>query len=469
MEYDVVYPSVRCCQKFLLYFDESYQWDAAYNSKLNCTEKVKLLIPANNQEISLDPSAIHSGCDEGQATEVIHCKDSRPFSLQLDRWWYVAVSKCGSMNGLYMEYDVHFINPGNFWTREFSADEQGILETDISFSLLFFILLCISFIVGWTLGQKDMCHTTYKLYMASVLSRVTGLFFLCIHYGIYGNNGMGLNGLKSLGRIISAISELFFLLMLLLLAKGWTVVRGRLTSQSQMRLTILMTLYSSVYTTMFIWEAAVFDPAEVLYIYDSPAGYGLVTLSFLSFCWFTYAVITTVKNFPDKRGFYKTFYCFFALWFLARPIVVLVSNHHILDYAREKVVNGVDLSIAAVGYIIFLILTRPTAANTNFPFHIRTAQVDIMQDDESDSAHPYAVTSFIGTASPNTHELFSASKVTLERGNDRRQRQESDLDESTGGGSHEDATPVHLFSAQPSTSTPEPSSRRARSHEESVS
>jgi hypothetical protein len=205
MEYDVVYPSVRCCQKFLLYFDESYQWDAAYNSKLNCTEKVKLLIPANNQEISLDPSAIHSGCDEGQATEVIHCKDSRPFSLQLDRWWYVAVSKCGSMNGLYMEYDVHFINPGNFWTREFSADEQGILETDISFSLLFFILLCISFIVGWTLGQKDMCHTTYKLYMASVLSRVTGLFFLCIHYGIYGNNGMGLNGLKSLGQSASIL------------------------------------------------------------------------------------------------------------------------------------------------------------------------------------------------------------------------------------------------------------------------
>jgi hypothetical protein len=63
--------------------------------------------------------------------------------------------------------------------------------------------------------------------------------------------------LSCTGRIISAISELFFLLMLLLLAKGWTVVRGRLTSQSQMRLTILMTLYSSVYTTMFIWEAAV--------------------------------------------------------------------------------------------------------------------------------------------------------------------------------------------------------------------
>ena len=42
------------------------------------------------------------------------------------------------------------------------------------------------------------------------------------------NKGVGLVSTKlfSLGRIFSALSELFFLLMILLLAKGWTVVRS---------------------------------------------------------------------------------------------------------------------------------------------------------------------------------------------------------------------------------------------------
>jgi hypothetical protein len=37
-----------------------------------------------------------------------------------------------------------------------------------------------------------------------------------------------------------------------------------------------MCAYAITYTTLFIFEQKYFDPGEVLYIYESIAGYGLV-------------------------------------------------------------------------------------------------------------------------------------------------------------------------------------------------
>jgi hypothetical protein len=39
-----------------------------------------------------------------------------------------------------------------------------------------------------------------------------------------------------------------------------------------------MCAYAITYTTLFIFEQKYFDPGEVLYIYESIAGYGLVKI-----------------------------------------------------------------------------------------------------------------------------------------------------------------------------------------------
>lgn len=44
-------------------------------------------------------------------------------------------------------------------------------------------------------------------------------------------------------------------------------------------------------------------------------------------------------------------------------------------WVRESVVKGGNLWVIFVGHITFLYVTRPAAANINFPFHIRTNQI----------------------------------------------------------------------------------------------
>ncbi|RXG69171.1 Transmembrane protein [Armadillidium vulgare] len=94
-----------------------------------------------------------------------------------------------------------------------------------------------------------------------------------------------------------------------------------------------------------------FDPGEVLYIYESPAGYGLVGLRGIGW-----------------------------IMFLSGPVVIIISNHVIDKWVREKVVNGVELGITIMGHLFFLFLTRPSAANKNFPYHVRTSQITSMEE-----------------------------------------------------------------------------------------
>uniref|UniRef100_A0A8R1HWH2 GpcrRhopsn4 domain-containing protein n=1 Tax=Caenorhabditis japonica TaxID=281687 RepID=A0A8R1HWH2_CAEJA len=63
--------------------------------------------------------------------------------------------------------------------------------------------------------------------------------------------------------------------------------------------------------------------------------------------------------------------------FWAPPIFTLIANFFLNNWVRAEVVNIVENCVTFYGYIVFLYLSRPTEKNSNFPFHIRTTQVDI--------------------------------------------------------------------------------------------
>lgn len=94
--------------------------------------------------------------------------------------------------------------------------------------------------------------------------------------------------------------------------------------------------------------------------------------------------------------------------------MALIANFGIPRWAREKIVNGIQLGIHLYAHIVFLIITRPSAANKNFPYHVRTSQIGILlsspkggEGAESFPHHAYGNSSFLGDSQPNFTELFS--------------------------------------------------------------
>lgn len=85
--------------------------------------------------------------------------------------------------------------------------------------------------------------------------------------------------------------------------------------------------------SVFVCLCQFFDPGEVLYAYDSPAGYGLMALQLVAYVWFCYAVLVSLKHYPEKQPFYVPFFTTYTLWWdiypssgLAGKILFILNN-----------------------------------------------------------------------------------------------------------------------------------------------
>ncbi|VTJ54928.1 Hypothetical predicted protein [Marmota monax] len=417
------YPEAKCCQNILLYFDDPSQWPAVYKAgDKDCLAKESVIRPENNQVINLTTQYAWSGCQvvSEEGTRYLSCSSGRSFRSVRERWWYIALSKCGG-DGLQLEYEMVLTNGKSFWTRHFSADEFGILETDVTFLLIFILIFFISCYFGYLLKGRQLLHTTYKMFMAAAGVEVLSLLFFCIYWGQYATDGIGNESVKILAKLLFSSSFLIFLLMLILLGKGFTVTRGRISHLGSVKLSVYMTLYTLTHVVLLIYEAEFFDPGQVLYTYESPAGYGLIGLQVAAYVWFCYAVLISLRHFPEKQPFYVPFFAAYTLWFFAVPVMALIANFGIPKWAREKIVNGIQLGIHLYAHGVFLIMTRPSAANKNFPYHVRTSQIasagapgtgGSQSTDKAFPQHVYGNVTFISDSVPNFTELFSIPPPT---------------------------------------------------------
>nr|XP_008530248.1 PREDICTED: transmembrane protein 145 [Equus przewalskii] len=393
------YPEAKCCQNILLYFDDPSQWPAVYKAgDKDCLAKESVIRPENNQVINLTTQYAWSGCQvvSEEGTRYLSCSSGRSFRSVRERWWYIALSKCGG-DGLQLEYEMVLTNGKSFWTRHFSADEFGILETDVTFLLIFILIFFLSCYFGYLLKGRQLLHTTYKMFMAAagvegeVLSILT--FEFCEEGPAAQIPGPPPCCLPS-----------------------WPTARGRISHSGSVKLSVYMTLYTLTHVVLLIYEAEFFDPGQVLYTYESPAGYGLIGLQVAAYVWFCYAVLISLRHFPEKQPFYVPFFAAYTLWFFAVPIMALIANFGIPKWAREKIVNGIQLGIHLYAHGVFLIMTRPSAANKNFPYHVRTSQIASAaapgpggseSADKTFPQHVYGNVTFISDSVPNFTELFS--------------------------------------------------------------
>lgn len=99
-----------------------------------------------------------------------------------------------------------------------------------------------------------------------------------------------------------------------------------------MKIGVFMTIYSITYAVLFFQEHSVsavketmsycgtnlsvqyFDPGEVLYIYESPLGYGLIALRLVGWGWFVYAIVFTLIHYPQKSSFFTRLFLMYSVW-----------------------------------------------------------------------------------------------------------------------------------------------------------
>jgi hypothetical protein len=77
------------------------------------------------------------------------------------------------------------------------------------------------------------------------------------------------HGILSTGHVSEVISVLVFVLMLLLMGKGFTITRGKISTGGSIKIAIFMTLYAVTYAVLFFYQAMVSNlvcDSEVAYM-----------------------------------------------------------------------------------------------------------------------------------------------------------------------------------------------------------
>lgn len=131
-----------------------------------------------------------------------------------------------------IQYDIWLVNGDpaskhlNPFEHQFSFEMHDVFEIYALFSLLYTITLPI-----WIYAYRQQVHTITKLLTLCISTEYAGVVFNFLHVLIFSFNGIGAEWLKVLGNLLGTFAECFFMLILLFIAKGWTILSMKLTSK----------------------------------------------------------------------------------------------------------------------------------------------------------------------------------------------------------------------------------------------
>lgn len=397
LEFEVTYPT-GASPELLLYYDGFDDWVGIYTSDDTCSAKRN---KARDKIPLVGGGSINSESTSGAETTV---RGRIVFDKGEKVWVFIAfancMAKCNASNGysncqgpLVLRYDLHMTNSDNPVTKEFSAEEFGVLPASIFFLCAYAGLSIYAFRLRRKLKHKRKFHHTVALLCWSIWIEFTGTIFATAHYASFATNGVGSPPARNVAAFLWHIADNLLILLVVLIAKGWTIVRKKISINGRVKIALYSTVLMWTTLALELWRFYIYDPGRSTYHTDSPPGYVLVSLRALAIVWFGYAAHTTLRNYPSKSEFYRKFNFIFAQWLVAKPIVVVVALF-LDDKKRQLVVFTSELSLALIAHGSLAFMYYPDSKyNSAFPFHASSCtEVSILGDSAPSNEGEYDTT-----------------------------------------------------------------------------
>jgi len=320
-----------------LYIDKDAEWIKSYTAKaseMSCSERHsaasvtfnlwKQRQCTGNEDYTCNE--LNHGWASGDHSlkdQLVTTKRSFQFRGETDVWMYVVISNCdpsctddeadtegyaslGSrcQASVDVEYEFQFRNMHPFDNpnlTHFSADECGAYTSTIVF-LVFqcFSVLMMAFVRNKLVHRRKFHWTVFMLAVVISLYWLS-LVLAMVHYSDYSHTGVGFPKVLEASRMVEAIASTCFIALLILLAKGWTIVRRKISPEGRIKIVVFCTFYLSTELLAHILHNVDYDVGVVTYLYGSGPGVTLVVLRCFAALWFSYAASTTRKNFDRKK------------------------------------------------------------------------------------------------------------------------------------------------------------------------
>jgi len=351
----------------LLYDDEDHSWPSVYGKSLTCQawRQAAKNWDAPTQDIENNYKVLWNLTFASNTTW-----RSKPYITQKTRprFWYVVLSSCDANGTGLVHYHVHFLNTEqNSWNHEFGVNEMGLNTLFLCFFIFYTIFITVQYFGVYLFWKNQKyVHPLIRLFVVVVSVQFFFILFKLIHYVTFASNGKGVVGLDYFGDVLEVIAKVCFILMIMLLALGWTITSEYLYGTSFVILSVF--LFSAIWIAILIWKLAVQDPADVELPFPLRVmQYILLGIWFLFALWFGITISYNWKkeDNPVKRGLFLRLGILYGLWLVALPISVAISYDQ-PPWVREKIVVSVAICFSVVAHTVMGFFLWPTRAEEYF-------------------------------------------------------------------------------------------------------
>ncbi|KAL5286427.1 hypothetical protein ACFFRR_007824 [Megaselia abdita] len=263
-----------------------------------------------------------------------------------------------------IDFDIHLVN-GNPnesafhpLVYQFSFDKQNLLEMYLIFLLVYIVLVPIQIY-----AVRLQKHPVTKLFTISLVAEFVSLIFETVHFGYYAVNGIGDTDFETAGDILDIFSRTTFMLILLLLAKGWAVTRQQISRSGWIILMSIWIPYCAFHVLLYIWDRTEVDIMSDSDEYQTWPGWIVLILRTSFMMWFLYELRNTMKyeHSTKKLDFLLHLGASSLVWFIYLPIVAIVALQ-VNAMWRYKLLLGITNSADCLAYCVMTGLLWPNRA-----------------------------------------------------------------------------------------------------------
>lgn len=299
------------------------------------------------------------------------------------RYWYAALVTCDIE--VEATYTLTFLQADG---SQEGVDQRGLFTL---YLLMFFFWGLGSLAQAWAsrwLWRARTFHPIVKLFTLSMVCWF--LFVQCamIHWAVFAGDGVGVPFLNALGHIFEIFGRVSFLLLAMLIAKGWTISSTQLTERAQLLGAVALVLV--MYLVLAIWDLAGRNPATTSYTYDSAPGVIICIMHVIFMGWFAMRVSQSYQEekHTEKRKFFMFFGALYSLWFLSLPFFAVVGAAVNAPW-RERTVDILVMVANCLWYGVLGFMLWPSRATTYF--EIQTDQFVASSTSHANAGQRYDV------------------------------------------------------------------------------
>lgn len=344
----------------VMYDDADNSWNEIYDTDKSCHEKVYGPYKRLIDRIELKPSQTFERLIK------IH-QHIRP------RWWWLYLANCDDYDNVEtrknlttIDFELHFKQNTTKWIKiELGSNDQGL---NIMYSVylgVYLILFGIQLYAYYVYTIQQYIHQVIKLLTATIGLQLFGVAFHFADWIIFTESGEHEIFFPIIASLCEILASTIFLLLLLVLAQGWTVSRFEVL-YPKLLLGSCITI-AIIQCILYIWLLIGLDQQTTTYQYNSTPQYIYGSLFIIIGIIFVIQSIMSYKSEPldSKKNLYILLIIFFSFWFLW-PLLRIIIGDAFNPWNRDVAIQSISITLTTLTYFIMMLLMYPTWAHQYF-------------------------------------------------------------------------------------------------------